>query len=99
MVDVGEKAWERLGEKLTQAHDQANSPARADAIIRGWVDQMGPCFPHVDRDEFCDRIRAAGHAQAFDEIPSRTELKQLWQRACARWGKVRANLESAAPLP
>jgi retron-type reverse transcriptase len=95
VVGVGKRAWERLDDKLKQAHDEPNSPARADAIIRGWVDQMGPCFPHVDRDEFCDRIRAAAHAQAFDEIPSRTELKQMWQRAFARWGKVRAKAKLA----
>jgi hypothetical protein len=99
VVGVGERPWERLDEKLTQAHDEPNSPARADAIIRGWVDQLGPCFPHVDRDEFCDRIRAVAHAQAFDEIPSRSDLKALWQRAYARWVKVRANFEVTAALP
>jgi hypothetical protein len=81
---VGERAWERLDDKLKHAHDEPNSPTRAEAIIRGWVDQMGPCFPHLDRDEFCDRIRAAAHAQAFDEIPGRSDLKALWQRAYAR---------------
>jgi hypothetical protein len=50
---------------------------------------MGPCYSHTDHDDAYTRITAITHAQAFNEIPSATEVKKLWQQAYARWRKLR----------
>ena len=70
----------------------ADAPLRAIAIIEGWVSQMGPCYPFEDHADAHDRIASIAHEQAFDEIPSRSELQNAWQRAFARWCKLRREL-------
>ena len=78
-VRVGEQAWYHLGEHLVLAHTMADAPLRAIAIIEGWVSQMGPCYPFEEHADTYDRIASCAHEQAFDEIPSRSELQKAWQ--------------------
>ena len=101
VFDLAEKTWARLEERLARAHEEPDSPLRADAVVRGWVAQMGPCYPLARRPqgEHADayaRIRAVAAEQAFDEIPGREELQRLWQRAYARWCRLRARAAEAA---
>jgi hypothetical protein len=96
-VAVGEKAWDHLQEKLATAHEKPDAPLRARTIIKGWVSQMGPCYRHTDLDAACSRIEAISHELAFDEIPGAGELKKLWQRAYARWCRLRADVEICTP--
>jgi len=91
----GQKAWKRLEEKLARAHEGPDAPLRADATVRGWLSQAGPCRPHVDLDEACSRVRSIAEGLAFDETPGKAELKRLWQKAHARWRKVRKRATQA----
>jgi RNA-directed DNA polymerase len=93
---ITERAWERLAERLARANEEPDPVAQADAVLRGWLGQMGPAYPHLGKAAYA-RLQQTADEQGFTTC--RKVIKGLWQRAYARWGKVRANLESAAALP
>lgn len=82
-------AWDNLRETLAAAHGKSNSPIAAVRSLMGWVGDKGPCYPHTHLDRACDRIERIAGEQAFEEVFGRDELKGLWQRAHARWSKLR----------
>jgi hypothetical protein len=53
---------------------------------------MGPAYPHADKTVYA-RLRQIADAQGF--TTRRSVIKGLWQRAFARWGKVRAKAKLA----
>ncbi len=85
-----ENSMDGLAEGLWLAHDAPDAPLRAIEVIKGWVAAKGPCYKDVDHEETYGRIQAIAHERAFDEILSQPDLKESWQRAYARWGKLRA---------
>lgn len=95
-LGMTEGAWTSLEEKLSLAHDEPNAPIRAIQSVCGWVNDKGPCYPFVNRGKFYARIAALARAQAFDEIPDRGEIMQLWQKAYSRWCRLR---QDAAEKP
>lgn len=88
-VSLAERSWARLDEHLALVHQHADAPLRANAIIKGWLAQAGPCYPWAGREQDCARIAAIARHHAFDEIPSVGDLSALWQRAYARWCRLR----------
>ncbi len=88
--DPETNAWFKLKEKLTLAHEEPDAPVRAEAIIKGWVSQMGPCFPFIDTGAACRQIREIAAELAFDEIPEPDEIREWWQHAYSRWGLLRS---------
>jgi hypothetical protein len=91
-VCLTEEAWWKLTESISLTHEEPNSPIRVNQLIAGWVSQKGPCYRFLDYNAAYARIAAIAQEQAFDEIASHVELKRLWQRAWARWGKMRTNV-------
>jgi hypothetical protein len=88
-VELTQNRWHSLNQSLIFAHEKADSPVRACESIRGWVAQLGPCYPCVNRLRAYDRIAALAQSQGFDEIPDRGVIEAVWQRAYARWCKLR----------
>jgi hypothetical protein len=86
---VTDGAWESLRESLAQAHGRPNSPVAALRSIAGWVADKGPCYVQTHLDRACERVERLAGEQGFEEVPGRDELKGLWQRAAARWGRLR----------
>jgi hypothetical protein len=84
---ITERAWERLAERFARANEGPDPVRQANAILRGWLGQMGPAYPHVDKTAYA-RLRQVADAQGF--TTRRSVIKGLWQRAYARRGKVRA---------
>ena len=88
---IADSKWERLADKLSQAHKKPNSPLVANAKIEAFIGQVGPVYqssPAVQAT-FCRRIREAAEDAGFDEIPSPGELVELWEQAGARWQELR----------
>ncbi|MFM8270779.1 MAG: reverse transcriptase domain-containing protein [Gemmata sp.] len=85
-------AWDSLHEAFVAAHSKPNSPIAALRSLAGWVADKGPCYPHTHFDWAYDRIRLMAVEQGFEEIPSRDELKGLWQRGYARWCKLQKSV-------
>ncbi|MCY2986994.1 MAG: reverse transcriptase domain-containing protein [Planctomycetota bacterium] len=88
-VTIADKAWRRLAEYLTLAHEKPDSAVRATATINGWIDQMGPCYPFVKRAKVYDKLAALAGKLGFDEIPSRDAVTSRWRRAHQRWYEIR----------
>lgn len=76
-VTFPDKALERLGARLSLAHDSPNSPIKAIAMIKGWLAQMGPCYDHSQTKEILKQLRSTATDVGFDEIP-RIKLLQKW---------------------
>ena len=92
---IGIKSWDRLGECLALAHTKSDSPVRAVRAIEGWLDGRGPCHPWSDREEVCRRIIEIASGHGFEDVPPAAELLGRWQRAFARWCKLRKGVRAA----
>jgi len=89
-----EAAWWQLADKIALSRDAPNSPLRVYEAIVGWVGQKGPCFPYLDHNKVYAQIADIAGEHGYDEIPSLSEIRNLWQRAYARWMRIPApNLE------
>ena len=93
-VGIADKSWERLDGKLLLAHDEPNAPLVAAATIKGWLDQMGPCYASEDRPAVLDRIQEAASKLGYDELPTRDALRMRWSRAHERWCELRETVNS-----
>jgi Reverse transcriptase (RNA-dependent DNA polymerase) len=84
-IRIGEPAWTQLQFRLAEAHLVPESPLRAIGVIRGWIGQMGPCYPCEDQAGTAERIRAIAAELSFDEIPSAQSLIRDWQLGLRNW--------------
>ena len=92
---VTDDAWGSLAEKLAAAHGKPHSPLAAVATIAAWVRDKAPCYPHTDLGKAYGRINRLAVAEGFGEIPSRHEVAGMWQRAFARWCRLRATVAAS----
>jgi hypothetical protein len=81
--------WDSLSDAFVLAHDKPNSPIAASVSLAGWIADKAPCSPQIDFDRTYSRTRRVAAEQGFDEILDRDEVAGRWQRAYARWGKLR----------
>lgn len=91
---IADKAWESLAQNLDEAHDAPNSPVQAIHAMKGWVGDKGPCFQHTDLNAAWEQLAGIAQSVGYDEIPDRHLLKEWWQRAHARWCKLRKSPNS-----
>lgn len=83
-------AWDRLAGRLVLYHDQqALDQDVLLEIIRGWVSEMGPCYASEDRAAVHARLGRLARDIGFAGIQSRRAFQGLWQRAFARWKRLR----------
>ena len=97
VIHISQKSWDRLSARLAKAHLSDNAPLKARAIVRGWIGQMAPTYAFEDCAAVVRRIREMAEAQAFDEIPTESELRTIWSAAHARWHRLCSH--EAALLP
>jgi ribonuclease HI len=64
----------------------------ANMAIRGWISQMGPCYTYEDPHQTIARVKSMAQRWALDEIPSSHDLQGRWQRAHARWCRLRKGI-------
>ena len=87
-VRIAESAWKSLAANLEQAHTKPGAPLRARQILEGWLDQLGPCYPHEDRNQVYQRIIQTAEMLAFDEMPELEEIQGRWRAAYAQWRRL-----------
>ena len=68
-VRLTERSWNSLRQQLDLTHIGPDSPLRAVMVITGWVDQLGPCYPGMDRQTVYARLESMAQELAFDEVP------------------------------
>ena len=74
-VQIAESAWVALEQKWEEAHRKEASPIRAIQILNGWLDQIGPCYPHEDTRETFQRTIRTAEALSYDELPELVFLR------------------------
>lgn len=94
-AEIGIKSWDRLEECLALAHTKSDAPLRAIYGIKQWLNHRGPCYPWSNRKKDCQRIIDIAQLQGFEEVPQPSELLGRWQRAYARWCRVRKEVRRA----
>jgi hypothetical protein len=98
VVTVGEGCYQSLARGLDKAHERPHPAVHADQVVRGWIDQLGPCFQASPRRRVYDRFVAACRAQGFDEFPRRSQFERLW-RAASRDISPRGSCRAGWQLP
>ena len=88
-VEIANRSWRQLERYLALAHLKSDAPLRANRTIFQWLNQRGPSYRWSDRQEVCQRIITLAGQQGFEEVPGPSELTEHWQRAYARWQKLR----------
>jgi group II intron reverse transcriptase/maturase len=94
-VNLAEKAWDNLRDRLIEAHACPDSPLRAQQVIEGWIGYLGPCYDPTRVSRLYARVRSLAQSLAFEELPPQAEFRDHWQRAYARWCGVKAKGENA----
>ena len=94
---VTDQAWASLAEKFDEAQAKPNSPIAATESLAGWLADKAPCFSTIDINRAYDRIKTLGAECGYDELPERYEIQAYWQRAYARWCKLRAATPDKVP--
>ena len=89
VATVSDRSWSDFRDSLEQAWDEPAAPLVANQVIRGWIDQLGPCFSQEDHRAFYRRLRQTAEEAGFNEIPSREQVETRWEAAHRRWEKKR----------
>lgn len=92
IVTLGESSWDSLDESFEKAHEHADAPLRAAAIVESWIGQAGPCFTATAQADVCQRIREIGADHGFDELPPDSDLLKRMAAACDNWCRVREKM-------
>lgn len=70
------------------AHEEPDLPRLVIDVVNGWIDQLGPCYEHVNRSRECKRIVQIATEYGFPEIPSAEAIRFRWLQAYLRWAKL-----------
>jgi hypothetical protein len=88
-----ERCWEKLQEALGVLHEEPDAPIRAIETIEAWIAQQGPCYSSEDLHEVYARIERVARLAAFEELPSRERVHDLWTQARERWEQIRVSVD------
>jgi hypothetical protein len=97
VIQIAERAWDRLRMKLAAAYLRPVPPLRAEQIIRGWLDSIGPCFEFENRQKVIACVRSVAKELAFEEIPEDEVLLNIWRSAYRRWKTIREYARGVLP--
>ena len=84
-----DKTWNSLRQQLELTHTETNSPLKANEVLSGWIDQLGPCYSWCDRQAVYARLESIAQELAYDENPTREALEYRWKGAYGRWHTIR----------
>lgn len=88
VIKISQAAWEKLNWHLQKCHLLPAAPLRARQVIRGWLNYLGPAYPHENHAVILHAVRQTALGYAFDEIPSDDAFLNDWRAAHARWHRV-----------
>lgn len=85
-------AWKSLEGSLRQAWDDPHPDRAAKAVLKGWIEAMGPALENVPDTRPGERILQISRHTGFRGVIQTTELDHTLETAYLRW---RAKLERA----
>jgi hypothetical protein len=88
-VELGGRAFEKLGRRFVLAHDKERSANRAIAVLRQGVSQLGPCFRRKTAEALCTKAILTAQKYGFEEMVPVVELVECWEAARRAWKKIR----------
>lgn len=77
--------WTRLEQQLRLERESGDFPLYVPAIVQGFVDHLGPCYEHVDREACVRRIRRIANGVGAEEIPEVSDFLEIWDRSHRRF--------------
>lgn len=86
---VHEESRRELESMLEECHKTKTPHRSARAIVRGWVESMGPAF--VKGEDHVSDILVTVASLGFREASSPRELRGWWQDAYERWERLCAD--------
>ncbi|MFI5378538.1 MAG: reverse transcriptase domain-containing protein [Tepidisphaerales bacterium] len=96
-IRIAERAWQRLALRLAAAQAQPLSPLAARQIVKGWLQQLGPCLEFEETELVISRVLDVCQQQGFDEMPLFTELAGIWESEFKRWQRIREDQRQRLP--
>ncbi len=94
-VRVGGKFPIKLRHHLATALAEADGALVTQQVIKGVVDQLGPCYQYEDHLRVLRHIEAIARELGMGETPSDDESLGAWQRSHARYVTVQRHLQVA----
>ena len=94
-VEISEKLSKKLHHHLATALIEADGALVTQAVIRGVVDQLGPCYQHEDHQRVFRQILATARELGMGETPGNDELLGAWHRSHARYVTIQRHLRLA----
>ena len=85
-VGIANDAIIRLRENLEESHREPDPVATARAVLRGWVNSMGPAF-RSGRNRLPETYRITAEL-GLSEAIAPGELEQWWHASWTRWCKT-----------
>ena len=84
-VQTTERFRKKLQAHLEQVMEEPDGALNVGAVLRGVVEQLGPCYRHEDRERVIRQITATACDVGAEETPTETELLDIWGRSHARY--------------
>lgn len=88
------RCWLSLEAGLANAQERPVASATAIQVIQGWLNQLGPCFEHMDHGETFQKIREIAELQGFDETLTVDEFQQSWLASYRSWQATQVQIRA-----
>ena len=88
-LQLGQSSWDKLIRGLMEVHRDENPQATADAVIRGWIDSLGPIQSADVEKTLIQPALAEAAKLGFRELSSRKTLMSIWKKSNQRWQSIR----------
>jgi len=89
--DLGEQAWSKLHQNLTQVHETDDPARSASQMVKSWIASYGPAFESL-RIETAHRILVTAAQHGFRELGNRETVAGWCQDAWRNWYVVRSRI-------
>jgi hypothetical protein len=100
-VHTCKNTGDRILDDLGELQSERPTPKAVAHFVRGWVGELGPTYPHVDRRKIHAWLEGRVQARALDGMPTHDHFERLWSQAFERWQAERQNVnqvDSQVPL-
>lgn len=88
-IRIADRAVDVLAEHLALIPDDDSWKERAFAVVCGWLSHLGPCYPFEDVEKVHQRVSTLVGDMGRIQVVGPNKFTAIWQRAYARWCRLR----------
>lgn len=105
-IEINESLWNNLAHRLRHAAASAEDPVvksnKANDVIVGWLNYLGPALHHMKREERADIVNQTHHIAEMTHIDTKqlggvNEQYARMERAARQWGQIREETQRRIP--